>query len=206
VRNIDTSRITGDTRERTPPAIDVGRRVVVRRLAGLAAGLFIHGCTPLRMGLQWYPTDFHERRLLERILRAFVTAVIPGAPADGPHLTTVYFDTNYPFARHAAFFAADLCRRSGQRFDTQEFDALPMDRRVQVIQNGMTADAVARRLYAGAVFLAQISFYSGMYDSEQGCSLIGFEGRFRPRPVSGMTYPDAARFLARPRTPDGNPA
>ena len=42
-------------------------------------------------------------------------------------------------------------------------------------------------------------------DDEGGCPLIGFEGRFRMRPLAELSYPDPESFLPGALTTDGNP-
>jgi hypothetical protein len=73
-----------------------------------------------------------------------------------------------------------------------------------VIQDGLDAGGVTRRLYTGAVFLTQIATYAGIYDEDRGCELIDFGGRNRGFPGSTLTYPDQGRFLAEGITGDGN--
>jgi hypothetical protein len=72
-----------------------------------------------------------------------------------------------------------------------------------VIRDGLEADGTTRKLYQGAIYLAQIAFYGGIYDDDAGCPLIDFPGRYRGDPV---TYDDAHQFLARAQTPGGNHA
>ncbi|HXF95114.1 MAG TPA: hypothetical protein VNI61_03320 [Gemmatimonadales bacterium] len=187
------------------PATPLGRREALRRLGVLAAGLAV-GCTPLRIVLKTYPDGFdRDLDLGERVLRAFVTAVVPGVPADDPDLVRVFSDPYYPFARYRAFFASDLCRRAEERFGTEAFDRLTLEQRTAVIRDGLGADATTRKLYTGAVFLAQIATYGAIYDDARGQPLIGFEGRYRFRGFADLTYPDPERFLARSLSGDGNP-
>ena len=182
------------------------RREALGQLGILVAGLAV-GCTPLRIVLRDYPGDFTtDAALADRVLRAFVLTVVPGMPADDPNLARAYSDPYYPFAPYRAFFASDLCRRAEQRFHRADFDGLTAEQRTAVIQDGLAADATTRKLYTGAVFLAQVSCYGGIYDDAAGCSLIGFEGRYRFRGLDALTYPNPERFLAHALSGDGNPA
>ena len=175
------------------------------RTLGLAAVGLAAGCTPVRILLKDYPAAFdHDRALAERTLHGFVTAVIPGAPEDAPNLVRIYFDEKYPFARYAGFFAADLCRRAERRFGTAAFGALDRAQRTRVIEDGLSADAVTKKLYEGAVFLAQISFYPGIYDDAAGCGMIGYGGSSDLLPRHEQAHPRPERFLAAARTGDGN--
>lgn len=183
----------------------IGRREALGRLGLLAAGLAA-GCTPLRVVLKDYPETFEtDDRLVDATLRAFVTAVIPGAPPDDPDLVRAFHDRELSkLPEYRAFLAADLCRRSTRRYGVPRFGELGPEQRTRVIRDGIEADATTRRLYEGAIFLAQVSCYAGIYDDERGCPLIEWEGRYRPRPLSQITYPNPEAFLARAATRDGN--
>lgn len=182
----------------------LSRAEFLKRLGLAAAGLMTAGCTPLRIVLKDYDRGFDDRASRERVLRAFVTAVIPGAPADAPDLVRVYSDDAYPFAPYTAFFASDLCARAHRLTGSREFAALDPASRTRVIRNGLEADAVTQRLYRGAVLLAQVSFYAAIYDDAAGCPLIDFPGRGRLVPRDAQTYADGARFRAEALTADGN--
>jgi hypothetical protein len=184
----------------------VTRRQLLQHLGLIAAGLAA-ACTPVRVLVNAYPQTFDDDpELVDRVLRAFVTAVIPGAPADDPALVRAFTDRDYPFADYAAFFAADLSRRGRQRFAEPAFERLTAEQRAAVIRDGLAGDATSRKLYNGAITLAQIAFYAGIYDAHKGCALIGFEGGYHLHPLSDITHPDPTRFLAAAMTPDGNAA
>jgi len=182
----------------------IPRRHALRQLGLIAAGLAA-ACTPMRVLVSAYPHAFDDDDgLVDRVLRAFVTAVVPGAPADDPDLVRAHTDPAYPFAPYAAFFAADLSRRAARRFDGRAFERLEVQERTAVIAEGLAADATTRKLYNGAVALAQITFYAGIYDPKKGCPAIGFEGGNHWHPLSDITHPDPERFLSHARTADGN--
>lgn len=181
----------------------VTRREALHKIGVVIAGLGL-GCTPVRVLLHDYPKEFGEDgRLVDRVLRSFVTTVIPGAPIDGANLVRAFYDRFYPFEPYTSFFASDLCERSHARYGVR-FDALPLERRTRVVQQGLKADATTRKLYTGAIFLAQLSFYSGFYDDGRGCPLIEFDGRFQLRPLDQLTYPNPEAFLAASVTESGN--
>lgn len=182
----------------------IPRRQALRGLAFLTVGLAA-ACTPLRVLVDAYPQVFDDDdQLVDRVLRAFVTAVIPGAPAQDPDLVRAHTDPAYPFAQYAGFFAADLSRRAAERFTGRAFERLEVRERMTVITEGLRSDGTTRKLYSAAITLAQIAFYAGMYDDKKGCALIGFEGGYRWHRPSDITYDDAVRFLSPPRTADGN--
>lgn len=180
---------------------DISRRDAVRYLGLITAGMAAAACTPLRILTHSYPADFkHAPELVDRILRAFVSTVVPGAP-DSPNLARAYTDRQYPFASYAEFFAADLCRRSRDRFGNDAFDRLTITERTAVIQDGLAADGTTKKLYQGAIYLAQVSFYGGIYDDDAGCALIDFPGRYRGETIS---HNDCHRFLPPALTDNGN--
>jgi len=182
----------------------IPRRQALRQLALLAVGCTA-ACTPLRVLVSAYPQAFDDDdTLVERVLRAFITAVIPGARPDDPDLVRAHLDPAYPFAPYAGFFAADLSGRARRAFGGRPFELLDVAERTAVIHEGLAADATTRKLYNGAVVLAQISCYAGIYDDRKGCSLIGFEGGYHWHSAADITHPDAERFLSHACTADGN--
>lgn len=184
---------------------NISRRDALRHTGVLVAGLAA-ACTPLRIVLHDYPERYEsDADLQERVLRAFATTVIPEADPGAPHLTRAFGDPAYPFAAYRAYFASDLSRRGAEQFGEPSFDRLTTAQRTAVIGDGLRADSTTRKLYTGAIYLLQISYYAGIYDALSGCALIGFEGLYRYRGAEAITYPDPERFLAVARTGDGNP-
>jgi len=185
----------------SPP---LSRREALQRLGAVCAGLAT-ACTPLRVVLHDYPRDFEtDQALLDRVLRAFVTTVIPEADPAAPDLVRAFNDPALPFAAYRAFFVSDLSQRAARRFGQPAFERLSLEQRAAVVSDGLDADATTRKLYAGAIFLTQASYYAGIYDDAAGCPLIGYEGAYRFRGLDAFTYPDPERFLAPAATRDGN--
>jgi hypothetical protein len=193
-------------KQRTELQKKVSRREAIKGLAVLTAGLGV-GCTPLRIAMHLYPDEFdNQPERVDRVLRAFVATVIPGAPLDDPNLIRAFYDSYYPLAKCRNFFAADLCQRALNRFGTDDFERLAPEQRTGVIESGLSQSGTIGRVYTGAIFLTQIAFYAGIYDADRGCPLIGFDGRYRFRSVAQTSYPNPGSFLARARTADGNPS
>ncbi len=192
---------------RTNPIRTVSRREALGRLAALTGGVVLVACTPLRIVMHLYPEDFDQQpELVDRILRAFAVTILPAAGRDDPNLVRAFYDEQYPLAKYACFLAADLCRRSYDRFGEDAFDELTAARRTTIVQDALAAGWTTTRLYTGAIFLAQIAFYGAIYDDENGCPAIGFEGRYRFRGIEATTYPNAERYLAQASTANGNPS
>ena len=182
----------------------MSRRQLLQQLGLITAGLAV-ACTPLRVLTHAYPRAFDDDPdLLDAVLRGFVKVVIPGVPDGDPNLTRAFTDPRLPFARYAAFFAADLSRRARKRFGPGPFDTLPAADRAAVIREGLNADPTTRKLYGSAVVLAQVAFYAGIYDEQKGCELIGFDGGYHARSLTDITHPDPERFLPAAATADGN--
>ena len=74
------------------------------------------------------------------------------------------------------------------------------------IQDGLASDKITQKLYQGAIFLVQVSYYSSIYDDQVGCALIDYDGRYRGASRDQMVYADADSYLASTVTSDGNPA
>jgi len=171
----------------------------------LAAATFAAGCTPVRILIKSYPKKFDkEDQLVDIILRAFVLTVIPGAPVDDENLTRIYSDTFYPFHKYCGFFVSDLSDRSKNLFGNDKFDQLSLKQRTAVIEDGLGADGTTARLYRGAILMAQISFYGGIYDDAKGCPLIDFQGANAGFEEEEMYYPNSSAWLAQEITRNGN--
>jgi len=66
-------------------------------------------------------------------------------------------------------------------------------------------NAWVEKLYTGAIFLLQLSYYAGIYDDAAGCPLIHYSGAYRFRGFDAITHPDPERYFAAVATRDGNP-
>lgn len=184
----------------------------LRELASSGSGLTLESFAPaavlsaLRMLFNLYPARFRkDPALRERTLRAFVVTIIPGASIDEPNLVRMYSDTDYPFHPYTGYIVFDLNRRSRTLFRNELFDTLARAQREVVIEDALAGDATTARLYRGAMLMAQVSFFAGIYDPDRGCPLINFPGTNNGYPLSATTYPDAERYLGQATTPDGNP-
>ena len=172
----------------------------------LLSGAAFTACTPLRVALKTYPDRFDaDQALRETVLHAFVAAVIPGAALDTTQSTRMFTDDFYQFHSYAGFFAADLAQRSARLYRHDRIDQLSIEQRTNVIQDGLQADATTARVYQAAIYMAQLSFYAGIYDDKSGCALIDFHGANAGFPMAEMCYVNSAIPLAHEATSDGNP-
>lgn len=196
-----------DSTQASHAASAVSRREVVRRLAVVGTGLSVGlaaGCTPIKIGLGIHARSFDTNlEIGDRVLRAFVSTVIPGADEKAPDLIRVFEDDYYPLARFRGALIADLCERADRLFDMKLFSWLDAEQRTEVVQNALSSQSVTRQLYEGAIFLAQISFYAGIYDAAGGCELIEFPGAGYID-FADQTYPSPERYLATSLTVEGN--
>jgi hypothetical protein len=184
---------------------DYSRRTFLG-LMSLVIGGSLAGCSSLRILLNCYPDKYdHDFELQERFLRSFVCTVIPTAPADGPNLIRVYSDEFYPFKKYCGFFLSDLAETTRDLNGHEDFDRLDLAARTAVVERGLDKDGPAGRLYTGAVFMAQYSFFAGIYDDEGGCSLIDFPGANQGYRPNTMTGGEITSHLAPHQTVDGNP-
>jgi len=196
IKNLD---LQGTTSPR-----QVSRKEFLKQLS-IASTLLFVACSPVRILLKAYPQKFDDDvELCERILRSFVTTIVPGAPIDDPNLMRIFTDDYYPFHKYCAFFVADLCKRSEDLFEETDFSVLSLAQRSQVVANGLASDATVSRLYRGAILMAQVSFYAGIYDDEKGCPLIDFHGSNFGFTPEEMYYPNNASLLSQAATDNGN--
>lgn len=183
----------------------LSRRELLRTLAWVTAGLAGSACVPAELVFNASPAP-HPRdpNVVEPILRMFVETVVPGTPVDRPGAAGVFFDPFYPLTPHRAWLARDLNDRAMQRHG-QPFDGLPRSSRASIIHAGISGQGLTRRVYNGAVFLAQVAVYAGLAHPAGACPVIGFEGRSGLRSLAAQTYPNPRLFLGPTRSADGNP-
>jgi hypothetical protein len=182
----------------------LSRRSFLGLLVG-AAGIALTGCAPARLLLALdRPRPAAGLNGRDGTLAAFALTVVPGIAPDHPHLTRVYGDRAYPFARARDFFVADLDRRA-RRLEGAVFARLGPEERRAVVADGLAARGITRKVYDGAVFLTQVALYAGIYNDAAGCALIDFPGG-----GSLPTFEEHARmadatFLPGPAAVGGNP-
>lgn len=188
------------------------RRFVVRVMSrteflkeiSLLLGATLAGCSPVRILLHDYPSRYDAAgRMRESILSAFVLSVVPGADTSDPNLVRVFSDDFYPFAAYCGYFTADLDGRSVARNGVPFTDQTPA-LRTALIEEGLEADGTTARLYRGAILLAQVSIYGGIYDDDRGCPLIDFHGRDTWQEAAPERTPDITLHLAHESTTNGN--
>lgn len=180
-----------------PVVHSLTRREALGVLAATGAGL-LGACAPVARFV--IPRPGVEAP--DQVLHAFVATVAPGV-GDSPELIRPFSDPFYGFAEWREWFTGDLCLRAG-RCGAPRFDLLEPSARTRIVADGLAAGPVARRVYTGAVFLAQLSAYVPLYGERGASSLLDFECPHRFRGLSAVTYPDPERFLASPLTRDGN--
>jgi hypothetical protein len=184
----------------------------LKELRNSGAGAKAKSFTPiaiisaLRMILNLYPRRFRTDSMIQdRMLRAFVSTVIPGADEHHPDLVRMYSDTYYPFYPYTGYLVYDLARRSRALFGIEALYRLDGTQRTAVVEAALSADDTTARLYRGAMLMAQVSFFAGVYDPDHGCSLIDFPGKNEGFSTRSLTYPEACRYLGTEVTNDGNP-
>lgn len=179
----------------------MSRREVCAVLAVACAGLAGGGCLPLsRLTSRTRARLAADPAAEERVLRAFVDAVVPGLPDDrllAADLTRPFTDPELPFHPYHLDLAADLCGRAARLDAGGDFSDLAGAARREIIQGGLDGGWLTVRLYVAAVFIAQVSAYANIYSDEGGCSLIGFAAAAQPLDWAQMSHPDMpGLFLA----------
>jgi hypothetical protein len=160
----------------------------------------------LQMVLRIFPHKYCKNNILkERALRAFVTAIIPGANEDDEFLVKMYEDSYYPFHTYCGYFIYDLNKRSRKLFGVKEFNSLSLKERTMVIQNALSGRELTARLYKGAILMAQVAYYGAVYNEEKGCNLIDFPGRNNGYEKNEITYSFARDSFSNELSFDGHP-
>lgn len=169
----------------------------------LLTGAITAGCSPVKILLNSYPDKYNKVHLQKKIFKSFVTTVIPGAEKSETDLSRILLDDYYPFAKRCAYFTSDLCSRSRNLFNSENFDELSFEQRTKVIQSGLISDTLTKKLYTAAVYMVQVSFYCGIYDDEYGCKLIDFQGSYGFM-EDEIYYSNCNSLLAKEITAEGN--
>ena len=160
----------------------------------------------LQMVLKLFPSKYcRDIQLKEKSLRAFVTTIIPGSEENEEFLIKMYGDEYYQFHTYCGYFVLDLNRRSKKLFNKNEFYLLNFIERTKVIQNALEGRELTRRLYKGAILMAQVSYYGAVYNEEKGCQLIEFPGRNNGYAIEKTTYPFAGNYFNNELSLDGHP-
>jgi hypothetical protein len=181
----------------------ISRIDFLKRLA-LTTGVFVTSCTPLKIILNTHEEKYgSDKNLREKILTAFVTAVIPGADTADPNLCKIFCDDYYPFHKYSGFLISDLCNKSKKLFGNEHFDELSLDDRTKVIASGLADDSTTNRIYTAAIFITQVSVYCSIYDDDRGCSLINSPGSYGFVDAE-MFHPNNQTYLAKEITSSGN--
>jgi hypothetical protein len=156
--------------------------------------------------LDLYPVRYrNDAALQEATLRAFVITVIPGANRDDPDLVRMYHDRDYPFYPYSPYLVFDLSKRTRRRSPSGTFADLPADQRTSILCEALSSDETTSRLFKGAILMAQVSHYAGIYSPQRGCALIDFPGRNSGFTLQEISRPDAETYLGVAATSDGNP-
>ena len=200
-KNSTRSKLELDTTTQSNNAT-MTRTDFIRRMV-LLTGAIATGCSPVKILLNSYSDKYDKEYLQKRILSSFVSTVIPGAEQYGTVLSKIYLDGFYPFAKRCGYFTSDLCNRSKELFRSDSFDELSFEERTLVIQSGLNADSLTKKLYTAAVYMAQVSFYCNIYNDDGGCELIDFKGAYSFMDID-IVYPDCSSLLANEITSTGN--
>ena len=170
----------------------------------LLTGVIATGCTPVRILLKSYPDKYDDdKKMCRQILNAFVLTVIPGANSDDPDLCRIFNDDYYKFKKYCGFFTSDLCSKSKKLFNIENFSSLTLQQRIKVIQSGLEDNSTTAKLYAGAIYMAQVSYYSCIYNDNKSCELIDFQGSYGFMNTD-ISYNDSEKLLADEITFSGN--
>jgi hypothetical protein len=181
----------------------ISRYEFLRQIA-LSAGFIMTSCTPVKILLNTHDNKFDsDADLKEKILAAFVAAVIPGADKRDPNFCRIFCDEYYPFHKYSGFFISDLCSKSKKLFGTESFYDLSLQEQTEVIQAGLDDDTTTNKIYTAAIFIAQVSIYCSIYNDERGCDLIDFSGNYAFVDAE-MYHNNSHIYLASELTATGN--
>lgn len=171
------------------------RRQAVSAIASL---MVTSACTPLKV---LFTNKKPVEKAYDRTLKAFSEAIIPGIQTEDPGLTDIYYDPAYPFAPYIKMFTAALDKASVKKFNSEDFSELSMERREAIVEEMLSKGGIIKQFSIAALFLIQLSVYTGLYNSAGICELIDF----KCMDSETESYPDLSKYSCDPRTRDGNP-
>lgn len=185
---------------------DLSKRDWIKSVVATTLSVYLYGCKIQDDLFNPYLKKLRENPELEKsILIYFVDAVIPGVDLKDSNLVKIFYDLFFPFAPYRTGFAADLAQYSKHLFANDLYYELPRISRQALVQDGLESRTPRGLLYSGAIFLTQISVYSGIYDDQKGCPLIEYPGKFQFVEWTELTHPDPEYFRGIEKTVDGNP-
>ncbi len=174
------------------------RRQAIRQIAIIGAGLTVAG---IATGCLSDGAIGDQLEHGDKLIRAFMETVVPGAPVQHPDITTAFRDKMYGFSKYRWLFNFDLRSRACKLFGTLNFHKLEIHERKRVIENALRTDGKMKRLYSGAIQIAQLTVYTGFYCEPERCEMINFDAGFK----GGITsYPNTNQFFGRSMTLNGN--
>lgn len=180
------------------------RREFILRLSllSLFAGT---GCSTITKLALSYPEEYDtDAHLVESNLKAFASTVLPGVDVSDPNITRIFSDEYYPVYKIRGYFLHTLNKFTAKNYNRSQFYELKPDQREETIQSFLDGGGRKRRLFKIAILLVQTSFYSGIYDSNEGCDFIGFRGANYGFNTSEMYYSEVTDLVSDSITEDGN--
>jgi hypothetical protein len=183
----------------------ISRRETLRRIGAAMLTMAATGCGRTFVARALYPeADALSGPEVDRVLQAFALTVVPGAE-DPAAIARAFADPTLKLAPYRRVLVAELNRHAqGQR--AASFDRLDETQRTALVQAGLASGGISGRVLNGAVFLAQVVYYGGLWNSASACPRIGFDGPYVDAGPASLSYPDAASYLPASLTTDGNPA
>jgi len=168
-------------------------------LTAIASVSVTCGCTPLQI---LFTKKEPVERVYDRTLIAFIETIIPGVQTESPGLTGIYYDSYYPFSPYIKIFVEDLDKASVKKFNSENFSELSVEQRKDIVEDKLSGGGITRQFTTAALFLAQLTIYTGIYNSEGVCELLDF----MCTDSETESYPDTVKYIGDPKTQDGNPS
>ncbi len=160
----------------------------------------------IQMVLRIFPRKYcNDNQLKDKILRAFVTTIIPGSDINDQNLVKMYEDNFYPFSNYCGYFVFDLNRRGKTLYSGRDFWKLTLPEKTRVVQYALSGRELTRRLYKGAILMAQVSFYGAVYNEGRGVPLINFPGENDGYSNRESTYDFGCSLFDNELTANGHP-
>jgi hypothetical protein len=171
-----------------------------RQTIGLMASMAIaSSCMPLKI---IFGSKEESGKNYDSTLRAFSEVIIPEVARDEPGFSDIFYDNYYPFLKYINVLAEDLDKASREKYQAECFCDLSISHRTEIVECKLTDKGLSSTIYLAAAYLIQLSYFTGIYNPDKECDLIGFQCADQVTD----SYEDIAYFEANPSTNDGNPS
>jgi len=140
----------------------------------------------------------------EKILRAFIDAVVPGCDLDNINHLSGFYDESLPMAKYVRLLILRINRMKRKLGFYKRFYHLSREERTRIIEYGYKNSKLDYEMFHAAIYLSQITVYGGIFNQMTNADFIGFEGSVTVEPHRSTWHYTDLEGLEIPLTINGN--